>query len=208
MKKILVALLAVMMLVAFTACDPATSDAWTIGVRLAKVNDTSFPGFEKNNTAIKDAWTFSDNVLTINVEGLELTDETSVGQMPEGFESEGAWVCFLFDAKNDLENVRFNNSALGADNTEPSIIEALDGSKRADTEFVQWINLSDTKLYGEKGRVVSIDNGENSVAVRIVVEGTPLVKIQFYDPELYEARKNGVLKGLSIGAVGCKVKKD
>lgn len=173
MKKILVALLAVMMLVAFTACDPATSDAWTIGVRLAKVDDASFPGFEKNNTAIKDAWTFSNNVLAIDVDGLELTDETSVGQMPEGFESKGAWVCFLFDAKNNLEKVRFNNSALGADNTEPSITQALDGSKRADTEFVQWINLSDTNLYGENGRVISIDNGENSVAVRIVVEGTP-----------------------------------
>ena len=41
-----------------------------------------------------------------------------------------------------------------------------------------------------------------------VVEGTPLVKIQFYDPELYQARKDGILKGLSIGAMGRIVKKD
>lgn len=41
-----------------------------------------------------------------------------------------------------------------------------------------------------------------------VVEGTPLVKIQFYDADLYQARKDGVLKGLSIGALGIKVKKD
>lgn len=41
-----------------------------------------------------------------------------------------------------------------------------------------------------------------------VVEGTPLVKIQFYDEELYNARKNGVLKGLSIGAMGVIIKKD
>ena len=42
----------------------------------------------------------------------------------------------------------------------------------------------------------------------LVVEGTPLVKIQFYDKDLFEKRKSGQLLGLSIGALGRTVKKE
>jgi len=38
-----------------------------------------------------------------------------------------------------------------------------------------------------------------------VPEGLPIVKVQFHDEELWDMRKNGILKGLSIGAKGERV---
>ncbi len=171
MKKILMVLLAVAVVFSFAACEDDASDPWTIGVRLAKIEDASKPNFAANIEAIDkaDAWTFKNNVLTIDITGLKLNDETSIGDLSgTGLESTGAWVCFLFDTDAELKNVKFNNAPLGADNLEPSVTAAVDGSKRKDSEFTQWINLSDSNTY-EEGRDVTIYNGIDTVTVKIVV---------------------------------------
>lgn len=49
---------------------------------------------------------------------------------------------------------------------------------------------------------------ECMIGDNFVEEGTPLVKIQFYDQELYEKRKSGQMMGLSIGAMGRTVTKE
>jgi len=38
-----------------------------------------------------------------------------------------------------------------------------------------------------------------------IPEGQPIIKVQFVDKDLWEARKNGQLAGLSIGAVGKRI---
>lgn len=177
MKKLCVILLSAMVVFGFTACNNSTSEPWTIGVRLAKVGDNT--AFQGNNEAIKDSYTFSENTLTITInDDMELVPETSDadnGGVISGttLKSEGAWVAFLFDAEADSDKVLFNNAALGADNEEASITQALDGSVRTDTEFVQWINLSDSDTYGGNGRTVTIYNGTNTATVTIkVVDNT------------------------------------
>lgn len=45
-----------------------------------------------------------------------------------------------------------------------------------------------------------VNEVECQIGDEIVAEGTPLVKIQFYDEDLYQARKTGQLQGLSVGA--------
>ena len=40
------------------------------------------------------------------------------------------------------------------------------------------------------------------IGEQFVPEGSPLVKVRFFDEELWEQRKSGVLKGVSIGARG------
>ena len=176
MKKVSLILLAVAMLFTFSACNNSTNEPWTIGVRLAKVDDASFKG---NNEAIKDSYTFSENNLTITItDEMLLTEETSAADdsgviSGTTLKSKGAWVAFLFDAEADSDKVLFNNAALGADNEEAAITQALDGSARTDTEFVQWINLSDSDTYGNTGRRVTIYNGTNTATVTIkVVDNT------------------------------------
>ncbi len=39
----------------------------------------------------------------------------------------------------------------------------------------------------------------------LVPEGQPIVKVQFHDSTLWEARKDGELRGLSIGATGERI---
>lgn len=97
----------------------------------------------------------------------------------------------------------------------------LHGERMSDLEIRKMVdnfNENITNVSGNLGHMKNTDKFEpvkawvNEVDCYIgdelVVEGTPLVKIQFNDPELYQARKDGVLKGLSIGAMGVKVNKD
>ena len=89
-------LLAVAVVFSFAACEDDASDPWTIGVGLAKIEDASKPNFAANIEAIDkaDAWTFKNNVLTIDITGLKLNDDTSIGDLSgTGLESTGAWVC-------------------------------------------------------------------------------------------------------------------
>ena len=53
-----------------------------------------------------------------------------------------------------------------------------------------------------------VNEVECMIGDNLVVEGTPLVKIQFNDVDLYEKRKSGQILGLSIGAMGRSVEKD
>ena len=53
-----------------------------------------------------------------------------------------------------------------------------------------------------------VNEVECMIGDNYISEGTPLVKIQFYDAELYQKRKEGQMMGLSIGAMGRTVTKE
>ena len=97
----------------------------------------------------------------------------------------------------------------------------LHGERMSDMEIRKMVDNFNENITNVSGNLGHMKNTDKFATVKawvnevdcyigdeLVVEGTPLVKIQFNDPELYQARKDGVLKGLSIGAMGVKVKKD
>lgn len=97
----------------------------------------------------------------------------------------------------------------------------LHGERMSDTEIRKMVDNFNENIDNISGNLGHMKNTDKFTPVKawvneidcyigdeLVVEGTPLVKIQFNDPELYQARKDGVLKGVSIGAMGVKVNKD
>lgn len=97
----------------------------------------------------------------------------------------------------------------------------LHGERMSDMEIRKMVDNFNENITNVSGNLGHMKNTDKFAPVKawvnevdcyigdeLVVEGTPLVKIQFNDPELYQARKDGVLKGLSIGAMGVKVNKD
>lgn len=103
----------------------------------------------------------------------------------------------------------------------PPEYDDLHGERMSDLEIRKMVDNFNDNIANVSGNLGHMKNTDKFKPVKawvnevdcyigdeLVVEGTPLVKIQFYDMELYEARKNGVLKGLSIGAMGRVVKKD
>lgn len=50
-----------------------------------------------------------------------------------------------------------------------------------------------------------VNETECYIGGNLVPEGIPIAKVQFTDPKLWELRKNGTLRGLSIGALGERV---
>ncbi|HCJ8179808.1 hypothetical protein ECO340P2_00139 [Escherichia phage ECO340P2] len=97
----------------------------------------------------------------------------------------------------------------------------LHGERMSDLEIRKMVDNFNENITNISGNLGHMKNTDKFAPIKawvnevdcyigdeLVVEGTPLVKIQFNDPELYQARKDGVLKGLSIGAMGVKVKKD
>lgn len=97
----------------------------------------------------------------------------------------------------------------------------LHGERMSEIEIRKMVDNFNANINNVKGNLGHIQNTEkfrplkawvNEVDCYIgdnfVIEGTPLVKIQFYDKDLFEARKSGQLLGLSIGAMGRSVKKD
>lgn len=85
-------------------------------------------------------------------------------------------------------------------------------------KMVDNFNANINNVKGNLGHLVNTDKFHpvkawvNEVDCMIgdnfVSEGTPLVKIQFTDQELYEKRKSGEIMGLSIGAMGRSVEKE
>ncbi len=103
----------------------------------------------------------------------------------------------------------------------PPEYDDLHGERMSDLEIRKMVDNFNDNIANVSGNLGHLKNTDKFKPVKawvnevdcyigdeFVVEGTPLVKIQFYDPELYQARKDGVLKGLSIGAMGRIVKKD
>lgn len=103
----------------------------------------------------------------------------------------------------------------------PPEYDDLHGERMSDLEIRKMVDNFNDNITNVSGNLGHIKNTEKFKPVKawvnevdcyigeeLVVEGTPLVKIQFYDAELYQARKDGVLKGLSIGAMGRVIKKD
>lgn len=103
----------------------------------------------------------------------------------------------------------------------PPEYDDLHGERMSDLEIRKMVDNFNENISNVSGNLGHLKNTDKFKPVKawvnevdcyigdeFVVEGTPLVKIQFYDPELYQARKDGILKGLSIGAMGRVVKKD
>ena len=103
----------------------------------------------------------------------------------------------------------------------PPEYDDLHGERMSDLEIRKMVDNFNENIANVSGNLGHLKNTDKFKPVKawvnevdcyigdeLVVEGTPLVKIQFYDAELYQARKDGVLKGLSIGAMGRVVKKD
>ena len=103
----------------------------------------------------------------------------------------------------------------------PPEYDDLHGERMSELEIRKMVDNFNDNIANVSGNLGHLKNTDKFKAVKawvnevdcyigdeFVVEGTPLVKIQFYDAELYQARKDGVLKGLSIGAMGRTVKKD
>ena len=103
----------------------------------------------------------------------------------------------------------------------PPEYDDLHGERMSDLEIRKMVDNFNQNISNVSGNLGHLKNTDKFKPVKawvnevdcyigdeFVVEGTPLVKIQFYDPELYQARKDGILKGLSIGAMGRIVKKD
>lgn len=103
----------------------------------------------------------------------------------------------------------------------PPEYDDLHGERMSELEIRKMVDNFNDNIANVSGNLGHMKNTEKFKPVKawvnevdcyigdeLVVEGTPLVKIQFYDTELYQARKDGVLKGLSIGAMGRVVNKD
>lgn len=103
----------------------------------------------------------------------------------------------------------------------PPEYDDLHGERMSDLEIRKMVDNFNQNISNVSGNLGHLKNTDKFKPVKawvnevdcyigdeFVVEGTPLVKIQFYDQELYQARKDGILKGLSIGAMGRIVKKD
>ena len=97
----------------------------------------------------------------------------------------------------------------------------LHGERMSEIEIRKMVSNFNENITNVKGNLGHIKNTEafrpikawvNEVECMIgdnyVAEGTPLVKIQFYDADLYAKRKSGEILGLSIGAMGRTVNKD
>lgn len=79
-------------------------------------------------------------------------------------------------------------------------------------KMVSSFNANIDKIAGNIGHAVNVDGVhpvkawvnecECYIGDQLIPEGTPLVKMQFTDPDLWELRKNGTLMGVSIGARG------
>lgn len=76
------------------------------------------------------------------------------------------------------------------------------------------MNIQKGKVKGNIAHIANTDKIEpikawvNPVDCMIgeefVPEGMPLIKMKFHDSELWDKRKTGILKGVSIGAKGYK----
>lgn len=97
----------------------------------------------------------------------------------------------------------------------------LHGERMSEMEIRKMVDNFNANINNVKGNLGHIKNTDKFrplkawvnevdcyIGDNLVVEGTPLVKIQFYDAEAYQARKEGKFMGLSIGATGRIVKKD
>ncbi|WNL63505.1 hypothetical protein [Citrobacter phage Tr1] len=97
----------------------------------------------------------------------------------------------------------------------------LHGERMSEMDIRKMVDNFNANISNVSGNLGHIKNTEKFKPVKawvnevdcyigdeLVVEGTPLVKIQFYDEDLYQARKEGKLQGLSIGALGRKETKD
>jgi len=103
----------------------------------------------------------------------------------------------------------------------PPEYDDLHGERMSELEIRKMVDNFNENINNVQGNLGHIKNTKQFKPVKawvnevdcmigdnLVTEGTPLVKIQFYDRDLFEARKNGVLKGLSIGALGRSVEKE
>lgn len=85
-------------------------------------------------------------------------------------------------------------------------------------KMVDNFNSNISKIKGNFGHAVNTDKFspikawvnecDCVIGEETVKEGLPLVKLKFHDAELFQKRKDGVFKGISIGAQGRRNKVD
>jgi hypothetical protein len=76
------------------------------------------------------------------------------------------------------------NKAIEEDSLQPKLFHVFDADKESDFKFVKaWVTECDCMI------------GDT-----LVEEGTPLIKVKFFNEDMWEDRKAGELMGLSIGA--------
>lgn len=103
----------------------------------------------------------------------------------------------------------------------PPEYDDLHGERMSELEIRKMVDNFNENINNVQGNLGHIKNTKQFKPIKawvnevecmigdnLVAEGTPLVKIQFYDQALFEARKSGKLKGLSIGALGRSVEKE
>lgn len=92
------------------------------------------------------------------------------------------------------------------------------GEAMTEEEIRKMVDNFNTNIHNIKGNFGHAINTDQFSPVRawvnecdcmigdeLVPEGLPLVKLKFHDPELFQKRKDGVFKGISIGARGRRV---
>lgn len=90
----------------------------------------------------------------------------------------------------------------------------LHGERMSEIEIRKMVDNFNDNINNIKGNLGHLQNTDKFkpmkawvnetdcyIGEEFVVEGTPLVKVQFYDAELYQARKSGKLLGVSIGCM-------
>lgn len=96
----------------------------------------------------------------------------------------------------------------------------LHGERISELELRKMVDNFNENISTIKGNLGHVKNTEKFKPIKawinecdcyigetLVKEGMPLVKNKFYDKELYELRKSGVLRGVSIGAMARSVEK-
>ncbi len=62
-----------------------------------------------------------------------------------------------------------------------------------------------TMTQGFKPVKAWVNEVQCTIGTTVVPEGQPIVKVKFFDKDLWEARLSGELKGVSIGATGQRI---
>lgn len=165
MKKIIVALLAITMVFAFTSCDndPALKEM-TVGVRLGK--------HVKGESEDGDNWKFAalsmdGDVVTIQADLASMTPYNSTAG-----QGEAIWLALLIDTGiSDLANVVYDGKALeDAGANEYKDLKGVDGTEGKASEMVLWIKADDAATY-ENGREIKLSYDgyvEKKITIKVV----------------------------------------
>lgn len=178
MKKIVVALVAIAMVFAFTACENKTevpADEWAgVGVRIAKhINPEELAGgadCEGNWDHISEA-TYADGVITVkaDVNAMDAYASTNPEQAPDG--AEFKWYALFVSVGEDLvddETLKIQGSTTLAEaRGDVNKYTTADDDAPASDEFVLWCKAE------SEGKLTLSRDGAEDLVITIKVVDTP-----------------------------------